>query len=116
MVFDSQDRISDHNSTQTFDKRILPPWARCGPDAVKRFSIDILEMLDERLQNKEIADKLYISPETAKSHLRNIFQKLNAKNRRQAVEKAKNLGILWVGRWEIEAENKNEERILVRES
>ena len=56
--------------------------------------IEILELLARRLQNKEIADKLFISPETVKSHLTNIYQKLNVRNRRHAVEKAKNLGIL----------------------
>jgi len=51
-------------------------------------------MLAHRLSNKEIAAKLFISPETVKKHLNNIYGKLSVSNRRQAVEKAETLGIL----------------------
>ena len=56
--------------------------------------LEILQLLDEKLTDKEIAQTLSISVLTAKTHARNIYQKLGVKGRRQAVAQAKTLGIL----------------------
>ncbi len=47
----------------------------------------IMHHANEGLRNKEIAERLFISPGTAKKHLKNIFQKLDAKNKIQAINK-----------------------------
>jgi ATP/maltotriose-dependent transcriptional regulator MalT len=56
--------------------------------------LDVLGLLVQRLSNKEIADKLFVSTTTVKGHLQNIYGKLEVSKRREAVEKAKALGIL----------------------
>jgi LuxR family maltose regulon positive regulatory protein len=55
---------------------------------------EILVLLAQRLTNREIAERLVLSTGTVKQHLYNIFQKLNVKNRRQAITAAKDLDIL----------------------
>ena len=62
-------------------------------DVATNRELEVLELLAQRLSNKEIAEKLFISGETIKSHLQNIFQKLEVSKRREAVEKAKKVGI-----------------------
>ena len=56
--------------------------------------MEILNLLAQRLSNKEIAVKLFISPTTVKKHLNNIYGKLTASNRQQAVAKARQLNII----------------------
>ncbi len=56
--------------------------------------LDTLKLIAENLTNQEIADKLFISLNTVKTHLKNIFLKLDVDNRTKAVEKAKRLGII----------------------
>ena len=56
--------------------------------------IEVLEMLGKGLSNNDIAQRLFISPETVKRHLSTIYSKLDVKNRHQAVISAKTFGIL----------------------
>ena len=55
---------------------------------------EILALLEQPLRNCEIAEQLFVSRETVKTHLHHIYKKLNASNRMDAVSKAHALGIL----------------------
>jgi len=55
---------------------------------------DVLQLLAKGLPRKEIASTLFLSPHTVKSHIRNIYSKLDVHNQMQAVAKARGLGIL----------------------
>jgi DNA-binding NarL/FixJ family response regulator len=48
---------------------------------------EILELIKTGLQNKEIAEKLHISPQTVRKHLENIYDKLQVNNRVEAISK-----------------------------
>ena len=55
--------------------------------------LEILQYLPTDLSSAEIADQLYISLNTLKTHLRTIYRKLEVGGRRQAIQRATELGI-----------------------
>jgi LuxR family maltose regulon positive regulatory protein len=56
--------------------------------------LDTLKLIAENLMNQEIADKLFISVNTVKTHLKNINLKLGVESRAEAVTKAKELRLI----------------------
>ncbi|WP_185153617.1 response regulator transcription factor [Fulvivirga lutimaris] len=56
--------------------------------------LEVLKELGRSLSYNQIANKLFISKETVKTHLENIYSKLEVKSRFNAVEKARNIGIM----------------------
>jgi predicted ATPase/DNA-binding CsgD family transcriptional regulator len=55
---------------------------------------EVLILLSERLTNREIANRLHLAESTVKDYVGKILSKLYVKNRREAVERAKALGLL----------------------
>jgi DNA-binding CsgD family transcriptional regulator len=56
--------------------------------------VEVLELLAEGHSNQEIADSLFVSPNTVKTHLANLYGKLEVSRRTQAVQKAKQLRLI----------------------
>jgi LuxR family maltose regulon positive regulatory protein len=56
--------------------------------------IEVLRLLVGSLTNQEIAEKLCISENTVKTHLANIYGKLGARDRREAITRARSAGLL----------------------
>jgi LuxR family maltose regulon positive regulatory protein len=56
--------------------------------------LEVLSLIAEGCTNQEIAQELYLSLYTIKSHARNIYSKLGVKNRTEAVAKARLFGLL----------------------
>jgi len=55
---------------------------------------EVLELMAKGLSNREIADKLFVSVNTVKTHLSNLFLKLEVARRTQAIQRAKELRLI----------------------
>ena len=55
---------------------------------------EVLQEISRGLSNKEIGDKMFLSESTIKTHVSNLFIKLDAKRRTQAVQKAKEMQLI----------------------
>lgn len=74
------------------DEKSLPLEYLVDPLTSREF--DVLKELGLGLKNKEIADKLFISVGTVKTHVLKIYGKLEVRNRTEAINKAKDLGLI----------------------
>jgi two-component system, NarL family, response regulator LiaR len=68
-----------------------PEFKRLG---ISRREHEVLELMAKGLSNQEIADKLFVSLNTIKTHSSNLFLKLEVSRRTQAIQKAKELRLI----------------------
>lgn len=90
--FDSTLRPNEPSSSLPANLSTNPDQTRGNP--LTNREIDIVHLLADRSSNKEIAAKLFISPDTVKRHTINIYKKLSVHNRQEAVIRAAELGLL----------------------
>ncbi len=89
----------EHHPAHTFARHVLdaclmslrthaPPTVRrlSHANGLTRRENEVLSLLAEGLSNKEIAEKLFVSPGTVKTHVKKIFKKLNVRRRMEAVK------------------------------
>ncbi len=72
-------------------KRNEPELQRRG---ISKREYEVLELIAQGLSNQEIAKKLFVSLNTVKTHSSNLFMKLEARRRTEAIRRAKELQIL----------------------
>ncbi len=77
-------------------KRVSTPGVRNAElvEALSGREMEVLKLVSGGMSNKEIAETLVISEGTVKNHLSNILAKLSARDRIQAVEIARRIGLL----------------------
>jgi two-component system, NarL family, response regulator LiaR len=62
--------------------------------AITKRELEILGLIAHGMSNREIAEKLFVSENTVKTHSSRLFDKLSARRRTQAVQRAKELGLI----------------------
>jgi DNA-binding CsgD family transcriptional regulator len=68
--------------------------ARLREFGITRRELEILELIARGLSNREIAEQLFVSENTVKTHSSRLFDKLSAKRRTQAVQLGKEFGLI----------------------
>jgi LuxR family maltose regulon positive regulatory protein len=71
-------------------------------DALSDRELAVLRYLPTLLSSTEIAGELFVSVNTIKSHLKGVYRKLGVGNRREAVERARDLGLIAVSGLSVE--------------
>jgi two-component system response regulator DegU len=76
-------------------RRMTPvPSLEDNEQIVTRREIDVLQLIADGCSTPEVAERLFISQKTVKNHLASIYQKLDARDRTQAVLQAVRMGIV----------------------
>lgn len=61
---------------------------------ISRRELEVLQLMAEGCSNQEIADRLFVSLSTVKTHTSSLFEKLDVRRRTQAIEKAQRMQLI----------------------
>lgn len=74
--------------------RFVPNAVRIDALGITPRELEVLQLIADGLSNKEMADRLFVSENTVKTHTSRVFGKLGAGRRTQAVQLAKRQGLI----------------------
>ncbi|MFK7953218.1 MAG: LuxR C-terminal-related transcriptional regulator [Ekhidna sp.] len=77
-----------------YKKKVNPDQYDRDKLGLSKRELEVLELLSQGLSNQEIADKLFVSLNTSKTHISKIYQKMNVKRRTQAIQKARDYALI----------------------
>jgi DNA-binding CsgD family transcriptional regulator len=84
--------LENAKSAKAHTRKPLPGRYLLNPLSARE--LEVLDLLSKGYTNKNIAEALFISASTVKTHTLNIYQKLDAANRTQAILKAREFGLI----------------------
>ena len=76
------------------DTDFVPDENQLNKMGISKREWEVLSLMSQGLSNQEIANQLYLSLNTVKTHGSNLFLKLDVKRRTQAIEKGKRMGLI----------------------
>lgn len=74
---------------------LSPSLATALPEPLTERELEVLRLVAEGFSNREIAERLVIAPSTVKTHLKNLYGKLDVHSRTQAVTRGREAGLIW---------------------
>ncbi len=77
-----------------YKKKMNPDQYDRDKLGLSKRELEVLELLSQGFSNQEIADKLFVSLNTSKTHISKIYQKMNVKRRTQAIQKARDYALI----------------------
>ena len=88
--------LKSHFSTrkELLQNKAVPHPEKLDLLKISKREYEVLQKMAEGYSNQEIADQLFVSENTIKTHVSNLLSKLHAKRRTEAVKQGKEYGIL----------------------
>jgi DNA-binding NarL/FixJ family response regulator len=73
---------------------LFPPKGQQPAPLLSQREREVLDLIAVGSTNREIAERLYLSPHTVKEHTSSLYRKLGARNRAEAVQRAQRIGLV----------------------
>lgn len=93
-VFKPKPRIIEKEILTATNEVLEVDSAQIAKLRISKREYEILQLINEGLSNQQIADQLFVSENTVKKHVSNLFFKMDVERRTEAIKKAKSLKII----------------------
>lgn len=94
LVVEKEVYVTHNEGLPDMQAGFIPNTSLISQLELSKRELEILSLMAQGHSNREIAEKVFVSLSTVKTHNQNLFGKLDVKRRTQAIEKAKRLHLI----------------------